>query len=164
MLAPVDLPLVAPESGSIADILCSKCQYETTFKKWNLRKNLSKKEWEFVHVRTKKRKACDKDSAVYLNDFLIPAKRVQKEFDRSFTNPRLGYSYEAGELFSTNWVSGNALMPSGSSESTNTTGCTCSDSWNSWDTGDTGESIVSQCSDACHPLEQPALVPVSRDA
>jgi hypothetical protein len=47
---------------------------------------------------------------VYLNGSLIPAKRVKKEFDRSFTNPRFVYSYSEGELLLYS-LSGNILIP-----------------------------------------------------
>ncbi|KAF8248638.1 hypothetical protein K440DRAFT_678818, partial [Wilcoxina mikolae CBS 423.85] len=61
-------------------------------KRWNLRKNLSPQEWKAIEHKTKKRKADDKDSDIYLNGFLVPRKKVQTGFAHHIT-PSLGHVY-----------------------------------------------------------------------
>jgi hypothetical protein len=60
----------------------SKAQYETQFRSWNLRKNLTKEDWRFIHLRVQKRKLENKDSEVYFNNAVIPNKKVSKEIGR----------------------------------------------------------------------------------
>lgn len=64
--------------------LNSKAQYEIQFKKWNLRKNLTNEEWDYVHVCIRKRKREEKDSDVYFNLTKIPEKRIKKELSRRY--------------------------------------------------------------------------------
>lgn len=65
-------------------------------KRWNLRKNLSELEWKVIDHKTKKRKADDKDSDIYLNGFLIPQKRVQTGFAH-YINPCFGQLSTSGK-------------------------------------------------------------------
>ncbi|KAA8907990.1 ankyrin repeat-containing domain protein [Sphaerosporella brunnea] len=67
----------------------TKNQYETKLKEWRLRKNLTGPEWGVVDYKIKKRKADDQGSAIFLEGFRIPQKRVKKELVRRFP-PRLG--------------------------------------------------------------------------
>ena len=76
----------------------SKSQYEATFKRWKIRKNLSAEEWRFVHERVEKRKRQGKDESVVLvEETLIPAKKVRKELCRHFP-PTLTQGSYSGEF------------------------------------------------------------------
>ncbi|MCJ1269666.1 hypothetical protein MMC22_009558 [Lobaria immixta] len=63
----------------------TKAQYEIQFKKWDLRKNLTNKEWDYVHSRVEKRKREEKDSDVYFKRTKIPEKKLKKELSRRYT-------------------------------------------------------------------------------
>jgi hypothetical protein len=65
-------------------------------KQWNLRKNLADPEWIAIDHKTKKRKAENKESAVYLNEFRIPTKKVKSELARRFP-PTYGEWYTTGK-------------------------------------------------------------------
>ncbi len=60
----------------------SKGQYESRFRKWNLRKHLKGSEWKYVSRRVQKRKKEGKESAVYFNRVAIAAEKVRKETSR----------------------------------------------------------------------------------
>lgn len=66
--------------------VCRKSQYETQFKKWKLRKNLRKgkaeQDWKAVKWKVEKRKREGKETDVYINEVLLPSKKVRKETSR----------------------------------------------------------------------------------
>jgi uncharacterized protein (UPF0218 family) len=64
-------------------------------KQWDLRKNLSGPEWIVVDHKTKKRKAENKETEVYLNECRIPPKKVKSELARRFP-PSYGGWYATG--------------------------------------------------------------------
>lgn len=61
----------------------SKSKYERRFKKWNMRKNLTREEWITVGRKVKKRKLHGKESEVYVDGALIPKRKVRKETMRN---------------------------------------------------------------------------------
>jgi hypothetical protein len=60
----------------------SKGQYELQFKKWKLRKNMTKDEWKFVLHRLEKRRREGKDSETFFDNSLVPMKKIKKEMAR----------------------------------------------------------------------------------
>lgn len=66
--------------------VCRKSQYEARFKKWKLRKNLRKRkaeqDWKTVKWKVEKRKREGKETDVYVDDTLLPSKKVRKETSR----------------------------------------------------------------------------------
>jgi hypothetical protein len=77
LMTPVDA-----QTNKAAKPFDSKSQYDLQFKKWNLRKNLNKNAWKFIHCRLEKRKCQGKESEIYFNNVLVPNKKVKKEISR----------------------------------------------------------------------------------
>ena len=75
----------------------SKAQYELQFKKWNLRKNMNKEEWNFVHHRIEKRRHEGKESETYFRNALVPNKKVKKETSRHLP-PTFEHTYPSGNI------------------------------------------------------------------
>ncbi|MCJ1349153.1 hypothetical protein MMC31_007389 [Peltigera leucophlebia] len=63
----------------------SEAQYETQLKKWDFRKNMTKKEWDYTLLRMRKRKFDGKESDVYFNGSKVPEKKVKKQMSRHFS-------------------------------------------------------------------------------
>jgi hypothetical protein len=72
-----------------------KAQYERQFKKWGARKNLRETEWKFIHHRTQKRKREGKESVAYVDDILVPPKKLKKEVSRHCP-PTFAQGYVSG--------------------------------------------------------------------
>ena len=64
--------------------LNSKAQYETQLKKWDFRKNMTNKEWDYTLLRMRKRKFDGKESDVYFNGSKVPEKKLKKQMSRHF--------------------------------------------------------------------------------
>ncbi|CAG8953347.1 hypothetical protein HYFRA_00003558 [Hymenoscyphus fraxineus] len=60
----------------------SKTQYETQFRRWGWRKNLTQSEWEYLGKHITKRKKSGKASEVIFNGHVVPSKKVNKEISR----------------------------------------------------------------------------------
>jgi hypothetical protein len=65
-----------------SDNCTSKSQYEKYFKRWKFRKNLTKEEWTPVRQKVLARKREGKESDVYLEGVLMPAKKVKRGIGR----------------------------------------------------------------------------------
>lgn len=57
--------------------MCSKSQYETAFKNWNLRKNMSDYDYQVIIPKILKRMADGKETEVLLDGILVPPKRIK---------------------------------------------------------------------------------------
>lgn len=66
-------------------LFSSEAQYETQLKKWDFRKNMTKKEWDYTLLRMQKRKFDGKESDVYFNGSKVPEKKVKKQMSRHFS-------------------------------------------------------------------------------
>ncbi|KAF4626423.1 hypothetical protein G7Y89_g11736 [Cudoniella acicularis] len=62
--------------------VASKSQYETKFKTWAFRKNLSVKEWQYIIHKKRKREASGKETEVKFCGSLICNKKIKKEESR----------------------------------------------------------------------------------
>ncbi|MCJ1342795.1 hypothetical protein MMC31_000984 [Peltigera leucophlebia] len=62
----------------------SKAQYETQLKKWDFRKNMTSKEWDYTILHIRKRKLDGKESDVYFNGSKVPEKKLKKQMSRHF--------------------------------------------------------------------------------
>lgn len=69
-------------TGLETDDCTSKSQYGKYFKRWNFRKSLSKEEWKPVRHKVLARKREGKESDVYLEGVLMPAKKVKRGIGR----------------------------------------------------------------------------------
>lgn len=69
--------------GIEAECSISKSQYEDRFRKWGFRKNLKGAEWGVIRHHVSKRKREGKDSNLYVDGILVPAKKVRKETSRN---------------------------------------------------------------------------------
>lgn len=65
-----------------SDDCISKSEYEKYLKRWKFRKNLTKEEWTPVRHKVLARKREGKESDVYLEGVLMPAKRVKRGIGR----------------------------------------------------------------------------------
>jgi hypothetical protein len=72
------LVYIGPES----DDCTSKSQYEKYFKRWKFRKSLTKEEWTPIRHKVLARKREGKESDVYLEGVLMPAKKVKRGIGR----------------------------------------------------------------------------------
>jgi len=63
-----------------------KSQYETQFKKWNYRKNLTASEWQYVQHSVRKQKLQGKDSIVLLEGRIVLEKKIKKARTRAYPN------------------------------------------------------------------------------
>ena len=59
-----------------------KQQYEKKFKEWGYKKNHTKEDWRIVGYKVGQRKRAAKESNVYLDQELMPRKKLQKEISR----------------------------------------------------------------------------------
>jgi hypothetical protein len=64
-------------------LFTSKPQYERQFKKWGFRKNLKSLEWKAVSHHLRKRKREGKESDLYVDETLVPEKKLRKETARN---------------------------------------------------------------------------------
>jgi hypothetical protein len=69
-------------TGLESDDRTSKSQYEKYFKRWGFRKNLTKEEWTPIRQKVLARKRAGKESDVYLEGVLMPAKKVKRGIGR----------------------------------------------------------------------------------
>ncbi|KAH7095457.1 ankyrin repeat-containing domain protein [Paraphoma chrysanthemicola] len=96
----------------------TKSQYEKYFKRWKFRKSLSKKEWTPVRHKILARKREGKESDVYLEGVLMPAKKVKRGIGR-YQQTRCGMNstgYDhVSELQTPDGVTIATPIPSGSS-------------------------------------------------
>jgi hypothetical protein len=69
-------------TGLESDDFLSKSQYEKYFKRWKFRKNLTKEEWTPVRHKVLARKREGKESDIYLEGVLMPAKKVKRGIGR----------------------------------------------------------------------------------
>ena len=65
-------------------MISRKGQYEKKFKEWRFKKNHTKEDWRIVGYKVDKRKraAAAKESNVYLDQELMPQKKLRKEISR----------------------------------------------------------------------------------
>jgi hypothetical protein len=59
-----------------------KTQYEKQFKGWGFQKNRTKQNWKDLGQNIGARKRMAKESNIYLDGKLVPAKKVRKEISR----------------------------------------------------------------------------------
>jgi post-segregation antitoxin (ccd killing protein) len=59
-----------------------KAQYEKKFKDWGFQKHRTKQDWKVMGQKLGARKRMAKESNVYLDGQLVPAKKVRKEISR----------------------------------------------------------------------------------
>jgi hypothetical protein len=76
------------------DITLRKSQYERHFKEWRFRKHLKKEEWAAIEHRLLKRKRACKESVVYVDEILLPTKKIRKEISRNGWASGLGRDAE----------------------------------------------------------------------
>ncbi|KAH8753211.1 hypothetical protein BGZ57DRAFT_965322 [Hyaloscypha finlandica] len=60
----------------------TKTQYEKQFKDWGFQKNRTKQDWKDIGQKIWARKRMAKESNIYLDGKLVPAKKVRKEISR----------------------------------------------------------------------------------
>ncbi|KAH8753943.1 ankyrin repeat-containing domain protein [Hyaloscypha finlandica] len=60
----------------------TKAQYEKKFKEWRFKKNHTKEDWRIVGHKVEQRKRAAKESNVYLDQELMPQKKLRKEISR----------------------------------------------------------------------------------
>lgn len=83
------------------DDCTSKSQYVKYFKRWKFRKSLTKEEWTPVRHKVLARKREGKESDVYLEGVLMPAKKVKRGIGR--------YQQTRGEIDLTSYDHGKFL-------------------------------------------------------
>ncbi|KAL9097274.1 MAG: hypothetical protein Q9165_000701 [Trypethelium subeluteriae] len=71
----------------------TKSQYESHFRNWRFRKNIKRTDWETVKQKVLRRRQAGKDSDVYIDGALVPARKLRKELRRYGT----GSSSQLGE-------------------------------------------------------------------
>ncbi|KAF4997848.1 hypothetical protein FDECE_11966 [Fusarium decemcellulare] len=71
----------------------SRAQYIRRLDSWKMRKNSTKKEWEYVSALVAKRKLNGKDTEIVMGEKVVPAKKLKKELGR-YPQPQLfGHEY-----------------------------------------------------------------------
>ncbi|PSN75329.1 ankyrin [Corynespora cassiicola Philippines] len=73
---------VIEQMAELHDFHATKAQYERQFKKWDFRKNRTKKEWEAIAHQVAKRKRDNKESEVMIDGAIVCSKRLKKEVSR----------------------------------------------------------------------------------
>jgi len=63
-------------------MISRKAQYEKKFKEWRFKKNHTKEDWRIVGHKVEQRKRAAKESNVYLDQELMPQKKLRKEISR----------------------------------------------------------------------------------
>ncbi|KAH7371173.1 ankyrin repeat-containing domain protein [Pyrenochaeta sp. MPI-SDFR-AT-0127] len=96
----------------------TKSQYEKYFKRWKFRKSLTKEEWTPVRHKVNARKREGKESDVYLEGVLMPAKKVKRgigRYQQTLCEMNLTSYDHARELQTPNGVTIATPIPIGSS-------------------------------------------------
>ncbi|KAJ3530065.1 hypothetical protein NM208_g9489 [Fusarium decemcellulare] len=71
----------------------SRAQYIRRLDSWKMRKNSTKKEWEYAGALVAKRKLNGKDTEIVMGEKVVPAKKLKKELGR-YPQPQLfGHEY-----------------------------------------------------------------------
>ncbi|KAH8591385.1 ankyrin repeat-containing domain protein [Bisporella sp. PMI_857] len=78
----LSLPKLMKEMEEKYDFKATKYQYESQFKKWDIRKYRTAQEWRIVSQKVTKRKREQKETEVILNGISINSKKLRKEILR----------------------------------------------------------------------------------